>query len=96
LSKIALVVDFQVKPGQREAFLGVIRAHAAGTLADEEGCTQFDVLVPRDAADRVLLYEVYRDEVAFSVHGKSARLVQTRAAYADMIDTRSITTCTVA
>ena len=95
LSKIALVVDFQVKPSQREAFLGVIRAHAAGTLADEEGCVQFDVLVPKEAADRVLLYEVYRDDAAFAIHGKSARLVQTRAAYADMIDKRSITTCTV-
>ena len=95
MSKIAIVVEFEVKPGQREAFLRVIRAHAAGTLADEEGCVQFDVLVPREGADRVLLYEVYRDDAAFAVHGKSARLVQTRTTYADMIDKRTITFCTV-
>ena len=95
LSKIALVVDYRVKPDRREAFLRVIRAHAAGTLADEDGCLQFDVLVPRESADRVLLYEVYRDAAAYALHGRSTRLVATRAAYADMIDGRTITVCSM-
>jgi autoinducer 2-degrading protein len=95
LSKIALIVEYRVKPGRCDAFLGVIRAHAAGTLADEDGCMQFDVLVPREGADRVLLYEVYRDAAAYAVHGRSARLVNTRAAYAEMIDSRTITVCSV-
>ena len=95
MSKIALIVDYRVKSGRREAFLGVIRAHAAGTLTDEDGCLQFDVLIPRESVDRVLLYEVYRDADAYAAHGRSTRLVDTRAAYADMIDGRTITVCSV-
>ena len=95
MSKIALVVEFHLKPGQREAFLTIIRDHAAGTLHDEAGCLQFDVLVPNEGNDRVLLYEVYRDEAAFQVHTQSPRLTATRGRYADLIAERTITRCAV-
>lgn len=95
MSKIALVVEFQIKPGQRDAFLKIIREHAAGTRADEPGCLQFDVLVPEAGPDRVLLYEMYRDDAAFAEHRNSARLAQTRSRYADLIAHRTITACRV-
>ena len=95
MSKIALVVDFQIKPGCLEDFLKVMREHAAGTLQEEEGCLQFDVLLPKEGGDRVLLYEVYRDDAAFEVHVQSARLARTRATYADLIEERTIAVCTV-
>jgi quinol monooxygenase YgiN len=95
MSKIAIVVEFQVKAGCLEDFLRVIREHATGTLQEEDGCLQFDVLLPVEGSDRVLLYEAYRDDAAFKVHGQSARLARTRASYADMIEDRVITLCTV-
>jgi quinol monooxygenase YgiN len=95
MSKIAIVVEFQVKPGCMEDFLSVIRDHAAGTLQEEDGCLQFDVLLPKEGGDHVLLYEAYRDDAAFEVHGQSARLARTRSSYADMIEKRTITLCTV-
>ncbi len=94
MSKIALVVEFQIKDGGLEDFLKIIREHAAGTLADEEGCLQFDVLLPKEGGNRVLLYEAYRDDAAFEIHGNSARLAQTRARYADLIENRTINVCT--
>lgn len=95
MSKIALVVEFQVKPEKRQAFEALMRQHSAGTLQDEEGCLQFDVLVPKKDDGRVLLYEVYRDDAALQEHMNSARLAKTRGSYDDMIDGRSITMCTV-
>ena len=95
MSKIAIVVDFTIKPGQRDAFLQIIRDHASGTLAEEEGCLQFDVLLPKEGDNRVLLYEAYRDDAAFQVHGKSPRLARTRASYGDLIENRTIHLCTV-
>ena len=94
MSKVALVVEFEVKPGCLDDFLTIIREHAAGTLAEEEGCLQFDVLLPSEGGDRVLLYEVYRDGAAFEIHGNSARLAATRGRYGDMIADRKITRCT--
>jgi quinol monooxygenase YgiN len=94
VSKIAIVVEFQVKPGCLDDFLTIIREHAAGTLADEEGCLQFDVLLPKEGDNRVLLYEAYRDDAAFALHGQSQRLATTRSRYADLIEERTITLCT--
>ncbi len=93
MSKIALVVAFQINDGGLDDFLKIIREHAAGTLADEEGCLQFDVLLPREGGNRVLLYEAYRDEAALDIHSNSARLAQTRSRYGDLIENRTIHAC---
>jgi (4S)-4-hydroxy-5-phosphonooxypentane-2,3-dione isomerase len=105
MSKIALVVEFHLKPGRREDFLAHMREHAAATLANVEGCLQFDVLVPREIQfdvpvhqpdnSRVFLYEMYRDEEVLQTHLKSPRVAKTRAGYADMVESRKITRCAV-
>jgi (4S)-4-hydroxy-5-phosphonooxypentane-2,3-dione isomerase len=99
MAKVALVVEFHLKPGAHAAFDAVIRDHAAGTLADEPGCERFDVLQPkgRDGADltRVMLYEVYADAAAFKAHTENPRLGRTRAAYEALIENRTIHICTL-
>ena len=94
MTKIALVVEFQVKSEHRAEFITLMRDHAAGTLADEEGCLQFDLLLPNENG-RVFLYEVYRDEAALKEHMGSDRLANTRQTYEDWIDDRAIHVCTV-
>jgi quinol monooxygenase YgiN len=97
MAQVALIVEFKLKAGAWEKFNGIIRAHAAGTMADEPGCEQFDVLQPVEDGkpdhSRVMLVEVYKDPGAFDVHTKSQRLVNTRAAYADLVESRKITRC---
>jgi quinol monooxygenase YgiN len=105
MNKVALVVEFKIKPGKREDFLKLMREHAAGTRANVDGCLQFDVLVPKemqfDAAthepdtQRVFLYELYRDEDVLQKHLKSERVAKTRGAYAEFIESRKITRCSV-
>jgi len=99
MAKVALIVDFQLKPGTWDKFDPIIRAHATGTKQDEPGCEQFDVLQPeidgKPDHSRVMLVEVYKDEAAFAIHAASQRLVNTRAAYADLIEGRTISRCTV-
>ena len=95
MSKRSLIVEFKIKPGQREQFLDIIKDHAAGTLAEEEGCQQFNVGVPDDDEDMVLLYEQYRDEAALDIHKASPRLVRTRERYAELIESRAIRVCQV-
>lgn len=94
MAKIALVVEFHVKPERRAAFIDLIREHAEGTLRDEEGCVQFDVLLPNENG-RIFLYEVYRDEDALKEHMQSQRLAETRSRYDGWIEERTITVCTV-
>ena len=91
MTKIALVVDFDIYAGKREKFLEIIRPHATGTKADEEGCLQFDVLIPEDNNNKVMLVEMYKDVAALETHVASTRLKDTRVAYADIIESRTIT-----
>lgn len=91
MSKIALVVEFTLRDGVRDEFLEVIRGHAAGTKADEEGCLQFDVLIPEEGENKVMLVEMYKDDAALDIHIASPRLQTTRAAYGDIIESRTIT-----
>ncbi|MBX9751500.1 MAG: antibiotic biosynthesis monooxygenase [Roseococcus sp.] len=97
MAKIALVVEFKLKPGAHAAFDAIIRDHAAGTLADEPGCERFDVLQPKGKGgpddSRVMLYEVYADDAAFQAHTQNPRLARTRAAYEPLIEGRTIHIC---
>jgi quinol monooxygenase YgiN len=97
MSKVALIVEFKLKPGAHAAFDAIIRDHAAGTKADEPGCERFDVLQPRTKEgpdlSRVMLYEVYADDAAFQAHTQNPRLARTRAAYEPLIEGRTIHVC---
>ncbi len=97
MAKVALIVEFKLKPGAHAAFDAIIRDHAAGTLADEPGCERFDVLQPRGKEgpdlSRVMLCEVYADDAAFQAHTQNPRLARTRAAYEALIDGRTIHVC---
>jgi len=93
VSRIALVVEFDVKPEHRTAFENVIRSHAVRTLEAESGCLQFDVLIPQEDTGKVFLFECYRDADAFKEHTKSPILADTRSKYKDMIANRRITIC---
>ena len=106
MSKLALIVQFEVRPECREEFLDLIRGHAAATRTLEQGCLQFDVLLPQSephpddlppesAGQYVYLYEVYRDEQALASHLKSERLPKIHEAYEPMVLGRSSTTCVV-
>jgi (4S)-4-hydroxy-5-phosphonooxypentane-2,3-dione isomerase len=93
MSKVALVVEFDIKPEHRQAFEEIIRYHAKRTLETEEGCVQFDVLIPRNDDNKVFLFECYRDAAAFEAHGKAPLLAETRGKYKDMIENRRIAVC---
>ena len=97
MPKVALIVEFKLKPGGHAAFDAIIRDHAAGTLADEPGCERFEVLQPKGKegpdTSRVMLCEVYADDAAFQAHTQNPRLARTRAAYETLIEDRIIHIC---
>ena len=93
MGKIAISVEFDVKPERWDDFLAIMRAHAAKTKETEEGCERFDVMVPKNGDKRVLLFELYRDEAAFDVHRNAPRLAEVQASYKDMINGRKLTLC---
>jgi len=67
-----IIVEFTLKPGSGPQFRALIDENATMSCATEAGCRRFDVLVPKDSADRVVLYEIYDDRAAFEAHTKTA------------------------
>ena len=93
MAKTAVIVAFEVKAGQVGPFLGIIKIHAARTLAEEPGCERFDVLIPTDGTAAVHLHEVYADDDAFAEHRQSLRLADVRDGYQDLIVDRTLSIC---
>lgn len=88
MSRVALVVQIDVKPEHRDDYIAIMRKHAENCLAVEEGCVYFDVSLSRNHDDRVVLYEVYRDQAALDEHAASAHLAKTRESYEGMLEDR--------
>ena len=85
-----LVVDFHIKPEHVDAFAAAIAANAAASLADEPGCSRFDVC--RDPSDPTLffLYELYDDEAAVQAHLRSPHFLLMDAATRDWLQSKHV------
>lgn len=76
-----VIPSFAVPSENVEAFLAAAREDAERSLADEEGCLQFDVVLDRSKTPaNVVFYEVYRDKNAFDAHLETPHLIAFRAA----------------
>ena len=65
---VVLHLELVVKPEHRAEFLDALWEDANGALDNEEGCLRFDVTVDSQDANRIVLFEVYRDAEARKVH----------------------------
>jgi len=93
MSRIMIVVEFELKPQQRDAFLAMMKSHAALSRA-EDGCQQFDVLEAQEDPNRILFVEAWRDQAALDVHSKVPRMAENREIYTPWLVSRKATRCT--
>ena len=68
MGKLAPVATIKTVPGKREEYLKHLKAHSKRYLATEPGALKFEIMVPHDQADTVMLYEVYASPEAFDAH----------------------------
>jgi len=93
MNRIMIVVEFEVKPEHRSQFIELIKGHAQRSRA-EDGCQQFDVLLPQEDQNRVFLVEAWRDQAALDVHSRSPMLAKTRETFQPWLVSRKATRCT--
>lgn len=91
MSQIALLADLTIDPAQRDAFIARVKTHAKTCLAKEDGCLHFQVNAPEGSADRVVIFEVYRDAAAVEVHMNTPHMKAYRGDTADMVKDRKLT-----
>jgi quinol monooxygenase YgiN len=71
-------------PGKRDEYLKHLRAHGQRCLATEPGTLRFDILVPKEEADTLMLYEVYANPESFQSHWTGASMQQVKQDTAGM------------
>ncbi len=92
MRKLAVLVEFGVRPEARESFQRLVLENAAASLENEPGCEQFDVLIPEDGqGGQFVLYEIYAGAEAFEAHLRSDHYLQFDKAAAPMALTKTVT-----
>ena len=96
MSAIVLLVQLDLNPGQKDAFVARALEHRGNVVAKEPGCLRFDLVLPDEGGDRVYLYEVYADDEALQTHFNSAYMKEYMADTAPMIAQRKRNQCRLA
>ena len=86
MSQVMIVVDFEVKPEHRKEFIELMRGHAERSRRDD-GCLQFDLMLPNEDNRHVYLVEKWRDQAALDAHAKGP---MPGATYRDWIVGRNV------
>ena len=90
MKRYVVTVDFVLQPGIMGTFMPLTLDNAEKSRTLEPGCDRFDVCVTAGEADRVFLYEVYKDEAAFAAHLKTEHFLRFDAATKPMIKERRV------
>jgi quinol monooxygenase YgiN len=76
MSKLAIVATIKTIPGNRDEYLTFLKAHGKRCLATEPGTLQFEILLPQEETDTIMLYELYASPEAFQTHWNGTSIQQ--------------------
>jgi quinol monooxygenase YgiN len=68
MAKLAIVATIKTVAGKRAEYLKHLSAHARRCRATEPGTLSFEILLPQQEPDTVMLYEVHASREAFDAH----------------------------
>lgn len=80
MPEVAIIATLEIDPASRSDLVNILLRHRERSLRDEPGTVAFEVLVPEKEADRIMLYERYKDRAAFDAHWKGKSLAIAKAA----------------
>ena len=93
----AILVDFKLtSPSAMTSFRKLIDENARQSCEQETGCWRFDVLSVPGESNRIILYEIYKDQVAFDLHLKSAHYDSFNRNSSAYVRNKTVTTLSLA
>jgi quinol monooxygenase YgiN len=92
--EFAIVATHHLRQGQRQTWAELALRNAR-EARKEPGCTQFDVVLVRDAPDTGILIEKYIDEEAWNFHFQQPYCQTFMKAIEGMLSERTRTLCDV-
>ena len=90
----SLIVHLEIAAEKLNEFLQIVRAHGEFSENAEPGCLSFQVMVPKEEPNKVILVEVYQDDAALEAHWNSDHMAKYREKVEHMIVDRTRILCT--
>jgi (4S)-4-hydroxy-5-phosphonooxypentane-2,3-dione isomerase len=90
VSRFAIFVTIELKPGNVEAFKTIILENAAAAVRDEPECHEFHVMQSDDDPDTFHFYEVYSSAASLDFHRETPHYQKYSTGTAEMIAGKSI------
>lgn len=97
MSKIAIVVVYDINPGKEAEFSEMIREHAKLTKQEEPGCLRFEVYEPltvpglQKMPGHMMVSEQYADRAALDAHNANPRVPGLRERFKTLLKDRHVT-----
>jgi|SRR5579863_1084835 len=82
-------VDYDVVPGQVDAFLAALKENGAASVK-EPGCREFDIAVSEKDPNHVFIFEVYNDAAAAQAHTATEHFKKYKEITKDMVVKREV------
>jgi len=90
-----LVVHLDITPEKFDEFIEISHAHGKRSVEIEEGCIRFQVMIPQEEPNKVILVEVYQDDEALDFHWNSDHMAAYLEKTGEMVTGRKRFKCTV-
>ncbi|MCE2579718.1 putative quinol monooxygenase [Gluconacetobacter entanii] len=90
-TRLIIIAEFETTAATRKPFLEACLEDSIRSVADEAGCSCFDVLTTSDEPDTVILHEVYDSPAAFEAHQATPHF----KAFSDAVNTLKVRTVSV-
>ena len=90
-----LVVHLDIVPEKFDEFIEIARAHGKRSVEIEEGCLSFQVMIPQEEPNKVILVEVYQDDQALDFHWNSDHMAAYMEKTGPMVAGRNRFKCVV-
>ena len=78
MAQLGLIATIKTVPGKRDEYLKHLKAHRERCLETEPDTLKFEILLPREDDDTIMLYEVYTSPEAFEVHRTGPSMEQAK------------------
>ncbi len=91
--RIVLVVNLEVHETHFDAYLEQIKLHAHNSVQLEQNCLRFEVLIPDESINNIILVEVYTDDEALKTHADSEHMAKYRKLTKGMVTKSTIHRC---
>lgn len=87
---ISLIVDIRIKEEDRSDFLDAITEGATKSVAQETGCTRFDICEDLSDPGHFVFYEIYADDIAIEDHKATKHYAEWRGGGAKYVQEQTV------